>query len=72
VKPGSSIPGFGIAKLIKINRTPKKKTFMEVGDWVIGMLEWSEYVLLDYKTIQKLPVVFQTTFRIFKSKAINF
>ena len=45
---------------------------MEVGDWVIGMLEWSEYVLLDYKTIQKLPVVFLHTFRIFKSKAISF
>jgi NADPH-dependent curcumin reductase CurA len=72
VKPGSSIPGFGIAKLIKMSRSSKKKTFMEVGDWVIGMLEWSEYVLLDYKTIQKLPVVFLHTFRIFKSKAISF
>jgi hypothetical protein len=57
VKPGSGIPGFGIAKVIKISKKGGKKTIIEVGDWVIGMLEWSEYMLVDYKIIQRLPLV---------------
>jgi NADPH-dependent curcumin reductase CurA len=57
VRPGSGVPGFGIAKVIKINPDPKKKTIIEEGDWVSGMLEWSEYMLVNYRKIQKLPLV---------------
>jgi NADPH-dependent curcumin reductase CurA len=41
VKPGSGVPGFGVAKVVKINYKKGKKTTIEPGDWVIGMLEWS-------------------------------
>lgn len=57
VKPGCGVPGFGIAKVIKISPDPKKKTIIEEGDWVGGMLEWSEYMLINYVKIHKLPIV---------------
>jgi NADPH-dependent curcumin reductase CurA len=41
VKPGSGVPGFGIAKVLKITRKKGKNTIIEPGDWVLGMLEWS-------------------------------
>lgn len=61
VKPGSSVPGFGVAKVLKITKKKGKKTIVEVGDWVVGMLEWSEYMMVDYKIIQKLPLVLKVS-----------
>lgn len=57
VKPGSSIPGFGIAKIVKINAKAGSKSGMQAGDWVVGMLEWSEYAVMEIKSIKKLPIV---------------
>ena len=57
VKPGSSIPGFGIAKIVKINAKAGSKSGMQAGDWVVGMLEWSEYAVMEIKNIKKLPIV---------------
>jgi len=41
VGPGSPIPGFGVAKVVKIIKKKGKKTHLTEGDWVVGMLEWS-------------------------------
>ena len=72
VKPGSSIPGFGIAKIIKITPKSGSKSGMQAGDWVIGMLEWSEYAIMEIKSIKKLPIVsLASSFRIFKSRDIS-
>lgn len=38
VKPGSSIPGFGIGKIVKVNLKKSNRTKLFEGDWVIGML----------------------------------
>jgi len=38
VKPGSSIPGFGLAKVVKIVKKKGNRTIVETGDWVVGML----------------------------------
>ena len=57
MKPGSSIPGFGIAKIVKITQKSGSKGGMQTGDWVIGMLEWSEYAIMEIKSIKKLPIV---------------
>ena len=36
--PGSSIPGFGVAKVMKIAKKKGKKTMLVLNDWVVGML----------------------------------
>ena len=41
VGPGSSVPGFGVAKVHKILKSKEKKTNLGEGDWIVGMLEWS-------------------------------
>ena len=56
IGPGSSIPGFGVARVKDIKKVPGKKVFLEENDWVFGMLEWSEYMKCDYKIIQKIPI----------------
>jgi NADPH-dependent curcumin reductase CurA len=56
VAPGSPIPGFGVGKVIELKKVKGKRTILEEGDWVVGMLEWSQYMRCDYKIIQKLPV----------------
>ena len=38
VKPGSSIPGFGVAKVVKIVKKKGKRTHCEPNDWIVGML----------------------------------
>lgn len=73
VKPGSSIPGFGIAKIVKINPKAGSKSGMQAGDWVIGMLEWSEYAIMEIKNIKKLPIVsIALSHRTFKTKDTSF
>jgi len=57
VRPNSGIPGFGIAKIIKINQPQNAPIVYELGDWVIGMFEWSEYMLIHCSKFQRLPVV---------------
>lgn len=72
VKPGASIPGFGVGKVVKIIKKQGKKTHLEPNDWVVGMLEWSQYMKCDYSIIQKLPIdVKINTCRTVK-KCINF
>ena len=56
VAPGSSIPGFGVGRVKEIKKVKGKKTHLEINDWVVGMLEWSQYMKCDYKIIQKLPI----------------
>ena len=39
VKPGSSIPGFGLGRVIKVVKSKDgKKIRHETNDWVVGML----------------------------------
>jgi NADPH-dependent curcumin reductase CurA len=56
VKPGSPIPGFGLGRVIKVNKGNGKKIRHEKNDWVVGMLEWSQFMVADISIIQRLPV----------------
>lgn len=38
VKPGSSIPGFGVGKVVKVIEKKGKKNRLQPDDWVFGML----------------------------------
>lgn len=38
VKPGASIPGFGVGKVVKVLKKKGKRTQLEPDDWVVGML----------------------------------
>lgn len=55
--PGSSIPGFGIGQVMKINDSSKRMNKPEVGDYVFGTLEWSQVMICSTKQVQKIPFV---------------
>ena len=57
VGPGSSIPGFGVAQVVKLNNKNEEVRLQE-GDWVVGTFEWSEYALVDCKVLRRLPIVY--------------
>jgi NADPH-dependent curcumin reductase CurA len=42
--------------VVKVIKKKGKRTLLEVGDWIVGMLEWSQYMKTDYTLIQKLPI----------------
>lgn len=55
VKPGSPIPGFGVGRVVKLIKKKGVKNPLEVNDWCVGMLEWSQYMKIDIPLVQKLP-----------------
>ena len=56
---------------MRIERQKGKKTNLEEGDWVFGMLEWSQYMKCDYKIIQKLPLDVTSTLPSLDRTCIN-
>ena len=55
--PGSSIPGFGVGQVIKINDSSSRMNKPEEGEYVFGTLEWSEIMICSSKQAQKIPIV---------------